>query len=188
MTGWFRFWFVFSAFGPLYLIVWIKLWLAQGTWSSGSIAIFVVSILSVLATIYISRRLATDFGTRTPIKDVHPVDSEVFPYLMTYIPIFLENDVTSASFLFPVAVLYAIIFILFLRLDTPYLHPYFALFGFRVYEAHHAKNGEPMIIIARGRRLCSSDEPVLHEVGTGDVYYCDMRNGGEADGGTETAT
>ena len=124
-----------------------------------------------------------------PIKEVHPIDSEVFPYLMTYIPIFLENDVTNASFLYPVAVLYLIIFTLFMRLDTPHLHPYFAFLGLRVYEAKHAKNDEPMVIICRGRRLSATEEPVLHEkVGTGDLYYCDMRNVGREtdDNGQET--
>jgi len=175
MTGWFRGCFVFSSFGPLYLIVWIKLELALGAWATWTVVFLVLSILAVAVTIYLSKRLATDQGQATQIKEIHPVDSEVFPYLMTYIPIFLENDVTNASFLYPVAVLYLIIFILFMRLDTPHLHPYFAFLGLRVYEAKHAKNEEPMIIICRGRRLSATEAPVLHEVGTGDLYYCDMR-------------
>lgn len=181
MTGSFRTAFVFSSFGPLYIIVWIKLWLALGFFAPGAVVFLALSILAVIVTVVLSNRLATDGGQSMPIKDAQPVDSEVFPYLMTYIPIFLENDVTNPSFLYPVVVLYLIIFILFMRLDTPHLHPYFAFLGLRVYGATLVKNDDPIVIICSGRRLSTTEKPILHEVGTGDLYYCDMKNKGRAE-------
>lgn len=182
MTGWFRTCFVLSSFGPLYLIVWIKLWVGLGFCAPSALAFLLLSVLAVLATLFLSKRLATDFGLPMPIKNVHPVDSEVLPYLMTYIPIFLENNISDAAFLYPVLVLYSIIFIMFMKLETPHIHPYFALLGLRIYAAEHKVNSEPMIIICKGRRLSTKEEPTLHEVGTGDLYYCDMK---KLDGGRD---
>lgn len=173
MTRWFKSCFVFSSFGPLYLIVWGKLWLTAGFCALPTLVFFDLGILAICMTAYLIKQLKTDAGYPLHVKDVESVDSEIFPYLMTYIPVFLESDLSDASFLYPAIALYVMIFVLFLKLDTPYLHPYFALFGLRIYKARSVTEERTMIIIAKGRRLSGSEDLYLYEVGTADLYYCD---------------
>jgi hypothetical protein len=170
MTGWFKSWFVFSSFGPLYFIVGLKLCLTKDASWWIALAFIALSFVAFFVARWIISRLRTGEPLPFLVSEVRSVDSEIFPYLMTYVPIFLENDLSDGSFAYPVAALYVLIFILYLRLDSPYLNPFFALFGVRVYEAK-TKDDDRIVIIAKGRRLANKEELSLQEVGTGDVYY-----------------
>lgn len=173
MTGFFRLVFLFSSFGPLYLIFAVKLRLNTGVPTIVSWIAFALAALSVVAFLRLRRRLRSDNGTIHEITDVKPKDSEIFSYITTYIPPLITRDMSDPAVYLPLGILYAIIALAYMRLDSPYLNPFFILFGYRVYEARGKTSRNLMTIIARRRVLCGTDEVVLYEIGNGDLYYCE---------------
>jgi hypothetical protein len=135
MAGLFRFIFLFSSFGPLYLIFAVKLWLNCGVPASVAWLAFGAAGSSVLAFAWLRRQLRSDNGTIHEITDAKPKDSEIFSYITTYIPPLITRDMSDPAVYLPLAILYGIVGLAYLRLDSPYLNPFFILLGYRVYEA-----------------------------------------------------
>lgn len=171
MTHFFKTLFVFSAFAPLYLIIALKLLMDdEKCW--GGIFLGTTAIAAAIGC-YLATNLEVGEAKKHKLTDVESIDSEIFPYLLTYIPIIIENDITKGTAAIPLAALYLLVLLLYIRLDSPYLHPVFALLGYRIYSAKTGTNELPIVVISRGRRLAGKDEAMLHEVGTSDIYYCD---------------
>jgi hypothetical protein len=175
MTGWFRLWFVYSSFAPLYLIFAVKLrftegvprvsWILAGLAFLGSIPVFAL----------VARSLRRRDGVPFEVTDVRAKDSEIFSYLTSYIPPLIARDMADPSIYIPLAILYAVIFGAFMRLDSPYLNPFFVVLGYRLYEARLLPSRAVVTVITRGGRLAGSEELLLREVGAGDLYFCDRR-------------
>jgi hypothetical protein len=135
MSNWFRFLFLFSSFGPLYLIFFVKLELNAGVGRMAPIIAGLACLLSGVAFYFLRRRLHSDNGTIFEVTDVKSKDSEIFSYITTYIPPLISRDMSDPAVYIPLAILYMIIFMAYMRLDSPYLNPYFILLGYRIYEA-----------------------------------------------------
>lgn len=172
MAGPFRLLFFGSSFGPLYLIFAIKLFFNAGVAVYVPCAFLLLFVFSILAFFFISKRLDSGNGTPFKVSDVKPKDSEIFSYVTTYIPPLIARDMSDPGVYLPLIVLYAVICVAYLRLDSPYLNPYFIISGFRVYEARIAKSRNMVTIISYRRPLAGTDELILHEVGTSDLFYC----------------
>ena len=172
MAGPFRLLFFGSSFGPLYLIFAIKLFFNSGVATYVAWAFVSLFVLSVLAFLFISKRLESGNGTPFKVSDVKPKDSEIFSYITTYIPPLIVRDMSDPGVYLPLVVLYGVICAAYLRLDSPYLNPYFIISGFRVYEARIAKSRNMVTIISYRRPLAGTDEVILHEIGTSDLFYC----------------
>ncbi len=171
MTHFFKTMFVFSAFAPLYLIIALKL-LMDDEHCWGGIFLGTTAIAAAIGC-YLATNLEIGEAKKHKLTEVRSIDSEIFPYLLTYIPIIIENDITKGTAAIPLAALYLLVLLLYIRLDSPYLHPVFALLGYRIYSAKTGANELPIVIVSRGRKLAGKDEVMLHEVGTSDIYYCD---------------
>jgi hypothetical protein len=172
MSSWFRFWFLFSSFGPLYAIFTVKLWLTAGLGEKPPAVAAAAFVVSVMAFLFLRSRLHSDNGTVFEITDVKSKDSEVFSYITTYIPPVILRDMSDASVYIPLAIFYAIIFMCYMTLDSPYLNPFFILFRYRIYEGRIKGSRALVTIIAKDRRLAGTEEVRLYEIGTGDLYYC----------------
>jgi hypothetical protein len=173
MTSWFRFWFLFSSFGPLYLIFAIKLWLNEGVTRAAAWTALTAFVLSIVVFAIIRSQLRSDNGTPFDLVDVKPKDSEIFSYITTYIPPLITRDMSTPDVYWPLIVLYAVIALAYMKLDSPYLNPFFILFGYRVYEGRMKDSRTLVTIISRRRRLTGTDRVTLYEIGTGDLYYCE---------------
>ena len=172
MSGFFRLLFLFSSFGPLYAIFAVKLHFNAGiseVWQY-VFALFAASSVGVFASIAASLR--SRVGTIFEVVDVKAKDSEIFSYLTTYIPPLIVRDMSKPEVYIPLMILYFVIGLAYFRLDSPYLNPYFILFGYRVYEARMKVSRALVTIISRGRRIAGTDDLSLVEVGNGDLYYC----------------
>ena len=172
MSSWFRFWFLFSSFGPLYLIFAVKLWLSVNVGYKPPAVAAAACLLSAVAFLLLRRRLRPDNGTVFEITDIKSKDSEVFSYITTYIPPLILRDMSEPSIYIPMVILYSVIFLCYMKLDAPYLNPYFILLGYRIYEARLTKTRALVTIIAKNRRMAGTEEVRLYEIGTGDLYYC----------------
>lgn len=171
MAGPFRLLFFFSSFGPLYLIFAVKLYYNHGfTWMAP--ALFgTLSVLSFISFLLIRRNLSSNNGTKFKVSDLKAKDSEIFSYITTYIPPLITRDVSEPEVYLPLAILYTIIAIAYLRLDSPYLNPFFTLMGYRIYEGKLGSTKSVITIIAKRPPTVVSGEMILHEVGTSDLYY-----------------
>jgi hypothetical protein len=109
-------------------------------------------------------------GNNYKIVDVKTKDLEVFPYLMAYIPPIAFRDIDRPETYVPTIILYSVISLLYLRLDGPYLNPFFLLFGFRIYEAKLEPSRNVVTVIACRRPVSSNEEIQMTELSAG-VYY-----------------
>lgn len=171
MAGPFRLLFFFSSFGPLYLIFAIKLFYNSGVSLFWSVLFLTLSFLALGAFGFIRRGLHSGNATPFTISDVKAKDSEIFSYITTYIPPLITRDMSNPEVFLPLAVLYIVIGLAYMRLDSPFLNPFFILFGFRIYEGKLGSSKTMVTIIAHNKFVVTSGEIVLHEVGTSDLYY-----------------
>jgi len=62
--------------------------------------------------------------------------------------------------------------LLYMRLDAPYLNPYFLLFGYRIFEAKLEPSRNAVTIIAHHRPISGLEELEMSELSAG-AYYCE---------------
>jgi hypothetical protein len=173
MTGLFRALFLFSSFGPLYLIFGVKLHFNTGVWWWAEWVAYAFAVASIGVFLYITHRLQRGNGRWIDITDVKSKDSEIFSYITTYIPPLISRDMSDPAVTVPLAILYCVIAVAYFRLDSPYLNPYFIFSGYRIYEGRSKSSRTMMTIISRRQPLNGSGEVMLREVGNGDLYYCE---------------
>lgn len=167
----FRLLFFFSSFGPLYLIFAIKLFFDVGVARYVAWIFVACCCLAVIAFRRIVKRFGRGAGTPFKVSDVKAKDSEIFSYITTYIPPLISPDMSKPESYLPLLVLYVVICVAYLRLESPYLNPFFILFGYRVYEGRLATSRNLVTIISRRRPIGGCDDLVLYELGTSDLYY-----------------
>ena len=97
MKGLYRFAFLLSSFGPLFLILAAKTALdpqapPYGLWTF--IILFALSIAAFVITVLGLKRSAAQIHMLTDLK---PRDSDIFPYLMTYIPSLIFRDLYNPA-------------------------------------------------------------------------------------------
>lgn len=173
MNTFYKIKFVFSSFAPLYAIVALKLWLACAPDYAvvGFLSLLVLALLVAANLICVMRNQPF---TEHNVKDIKSSDTEIFPYIMSYIPMFIRTDILDKEFLYPVIILYGLILILYVKLENVYLHPILAIGGFRIYQGRTKDSANPIVIISKGRRLSGEESDLkLHEIGTSTIYYCD---------------
>jgi len=173
MANTFRFFFLFSSFGPLYGIFAVKLYytpMINGLWKWGFVG---ATFLALILFIVLVSMFKTYNGTLIEISDIKPKDNEVFGYITTYIPPLLARDMSDPAVVIPIGILYLIIFAAYMRLDSPYLNPFFIFTGYRIYEAKGGLNKSVVTIISRNQILSGKTRLTLFEVGNGTLYYCE---------------
>jgi hypothetical protein len=180
MKGSYKFAFLLSSFGPLFLIMTAKTALdpqapVYGLWVF--VTLFALSIATFVLIVLGLRRSAAQVHVLTDLK---PRDSDIFPYLMTYIPSLIFKDLYSLEIGVPLLILYGLVFVLYFRLDSPYLNPFFALFGYRIHEARMEGSRLPIILISNGELLSGQETLLLNEVSGGQsaVYFYDRSQAG----------
>lgn len=172
MSNWFRFCFLFSSFGPLYLIFAVKLELNKGVNPWAAVIAGGAFLLSILIFLVLKRNLSSDNGTVFEVSDIKSKDNEIFGYITTYIPPLISRDMSDPSVYIPISILYGVILLCYMRLDAPYLNPYFIFLGYRLYEGRLRNSRSLVTIITKSRRLSGTELVKLYEIGTGDFYYC----------------
>jgi len=169
MTKTYKLVFVLTAYAPLYLIAAQKFWMT-GNHPLGATLAVAAAICAIIA-LGLSRRLDVGEAKPYPIEDVKRIDNEIFPYLMTYIPLIIGSDFSKPEVAIPVGTLYFIIFVLYLKLDSPYVHPVFAILGIRIYGAKIASSGRSIVIMSSGGVIDSRETVNLHEVANSFLYF-----------------
>lgn len=170
MTTFFKFLFLFSSFGPLYLVFAIKAHYGSGLPDALGVSFACAFVASFAVFIFAGKKMRGGVGRLYRVVDVKIKDAEIFPYIMSYIPPLIFRDLSKPDIYLPLIVLYGIIALLYIRLDAPYLNPYFLLFGYRIYEAKLEPSRNVVTIIAYRRPISGSEQLELTELSVG-VYY-----------------
>ncbi len=172
MKGFYRFLFLLSSFGPLFAILGVKVWLSHGIehWLvTTAAAFFVFSAISLWIVI---RSFNSGVTVRHRIIDVRPRDNDVMSYLMTYIPLLIFRDITDPVVWIPLAILYALIFLIYFLLEAPFVNPGLAALGYRLYEGRMADSRTLFMVFAdRKSFLVESEEVMMREIANSSVYY-----------------
>ena len=182
MKGIYRFAFLLSSFGPLFLILAAKTALDPHAPRYGLWAFCVLFAAAVLAFLIIARGLKRSAPQIHVLTDLKPRDSDIFPYLMTYIPSLIFRDLYTPAIGVPLLILYLLVFTLYFRLDSPYLNPFLALLGYRIHEARMQGSRSPIILISKGQIFSGQETLLLNEVAGGHaaVYFYDKTQADQA--------
>lgn len=175
MKGLYRFAFLLSSFGPLFLILAAKTALDPHAPRYGLWIFCVLFAVAILAFVMIIRGLKRSAAQIHALTDLKPRDSDIFPYLMTYIPSLIFRDLYTPGIGVPLLILYLLVFTLYFKLDSPYLNPFFALLGYRVHEARMQGTRSQIILISKGQIFSGQETLLLNEVAGGHaaVYFYD---------------
>jgi len=173
MKGIYRFAFLFSSFGPLFFIMAVKTILTRPISNTGLIVFLVLFGFSLAGVVFVVHGLKRTTPQTHTLTDLKPRDTDIFPYLMTYIPSLIFKNVYDPDIGIPLVILYALIFLLYFKLDSPFLNPFLAALGYRIFEARMEKSKSPVILISKGRILTGTESLSLFEVAASNtsIYY-----------------
>ena len=169
MNAIFRILFLYTSFGPLYLIAGIKFLLGSDGGYIGWIMILLF-LLSLLLTGCLIWGMGEPQKKNYSVKDIRPKDGEVFSYILSYIPAIIFRDFNSLDVSIPIFVLYFLIFFLYFRIGNLYIHPFLSILGFRIYEGKLEEGNKLITIIHSGKGLSGNSDLYLREISVAQVY------------------
>lgn len=166
--------FFFTSYAPLFFIFTVRQYdgavMAYGP-DVGKLVLlsgaFITTVL-VLLTWCIFRDYDKVRGVqKTLVGRVEPAEKETLYYFITYIIPFVGIGTANWTDLVSYALIFAIIYSLYVRSGLLYLHPMLALFGFNTYKVITDKRN--MVLITK-KRYHGSVSAEMIEMGDG-VYY-----------------
>lgn len=179
MSFWYRVLFLFSSFGPLYLLVcgqlavqhnWEKFTLKGDTVAMGITAgAFVASFLVFL---WLRSGFRSSSPSRYQVQSIESLDGNVLNYLIAYFPPFMIENFTSMAKVVPAIIFYVVMVLIMLRSDTLHVNPYFLLFGYRLYRVRLPSN-RPVIIVTKKTEVMQGAQLNLYEVEPSRFFYAD---------------
>ena len=180
MSVWYRALFLFSSFGPLYLLVCVGLGV-QHDWEkagpkSGVIIAIAVTVGVFLLSVIVFERLRSEFRAnspaRYPVEPIISLDENVLTYLITYLPPLMIDDFSSIPKVAPAIIFYAVMFLIMMRTDTMYVNPYFLLFGYRIYRVR-LPSKRSVIIVTKKAEVMPDELLNLYEIQPSRLFYAD---------------
>jgi len=86
MSPFFKLLFLFSSFGPLYLVFSIKTYYVSGVPALLWFVFLCAFFVSVIVFVGTARKMRQGVKRTYKVVDVKTKDAEIFPYIMAYIP------------------------------------------------------------------------------------------------------
>lgn len=176
MTIWYRILFLFSSFGPLYLLLGVSL-AVQHNWEKGlgyDLIVLAIVACAFLLSIYVFLRLQRGFSTASPsyrqIKPTGALDENVLSYMLAYIPPLIIDDLTSVAKVAPAGVYYFVLFLVMAKTDTIYVNPYFLFFNYRIFRAE-LPSKRSVVVITKRPEIRPGATATLHELQPGKMYF-----------------
>lgn len=141
--------FVSASWCPVYLLIGVLLWSTQ---RELAVTLFIVGAISLIGLWFLEvivRRLFAKEHYK--ITECEPQKSDIFMYILSYIPPFFAIDVSSSEKLSALLLLYIFIFVTYVRLDQYHLNPLFVFFGYQVYKVR-TEGRRQLYVIVRGEQ------------------------------------
>lgn len=166
--------FFFTSYAPLFLILAVRQYdgavAAYGPNVGTAVVLFGALITAVLALLALAIFRDHDKirgERRTLVGQIEPVEKETLSYFVAYIIPFVGIGVANWTDLVSYALIFAIIYSLYIRTDMLYLHPMLSLLGFRTYKITTTKRS--VVLITR-KRYHGSISAEMIEMEDG-IYY-----------------
>lgn len=180
MTLWYRALFVFSSFGPLYLLLSAalvtQLLFGGGELSASSRVAIFVSLLAFLLSIIVFLCIVLGFRRSSPswfpADPTETLDEGILAYMISYFPPLMIDDFLSPAKVVPVAVFYTVLLAILLGSNATYVHPYFLLFGYRIYRMR-LPSKRLVIVVTKADEFLPGDRLRFYEVQSGRMFFAD---------------
>lgn len=170
MTSWFRAVFLFSSFGPLYLLLCVGLVAQKSFLWPYAATLFAASLLAFL---YLKNQMKRKSVFTKKISIDAPLDDSILSYLISFIPPLLVDDFSDQKKIWAILVFYMTTAALMYRSDSLYINFYFLLFGYRIFRAEIEDTGRSVVIITKRRDFIKGDVASLYEIHNGQLYYAE---------------
>jgi len=168
MSGWFRALFLFSSFGPLYLLLAVSLYVQHQR--GGCIASLIAFVCSFLVFLKLRSGFQRKSVMRNKVVLEQSLDENILTYLISYLPPLLIDNLADPKKTIPALTFYAVTVLLMLRIQSLYINPYFLMFGYRIYRVA-LESGRPAIVIVKGREVVTGDTLNLYEIEPSTLYF-----------------
>jgi hypothetical protein len=170
MTVWFRAIFLFSSFGPLYLLLATSLYVQGFPGWHWALLLFA---LSVCIFLFLRSRFKRKSVFRKRVKIEGSLDESIFAYLVSYLPPLMTDDFTETKKLAPIVVFYIVTILLLFRSEATYINPYFILFGYRIIQVRLEGSNRSVVLITMREDLVDDEIVSLYEVQPSRVYFAE---------------
>jgi len=168
MSAWYRTLFLFSSFGPLYLVLAFSLYVQHHVVAAGVGAGIVVASFLVFLKLRSGFKRGSVFRSEVDPDEV--LDENILNYLIAYLPPLFVDDLGSPTKIVPVGVFYAVTALLLFMSETIYVNPYFLMFRYRVYRMK-LQSGRKVVVVTTRRDVVSGEMLNLHEVQPSRMYF-----------------
>jgi len=132
--------FVFTSYGPLWLLIAVRFGSVEphaklAAWApSLAGAFYAASVGSVIVFFALQNIASRTNSISVTIEEYGRKDDHILAYVVTYFPPLFSLNLGAPSDLWSMFILYATVAIVYIRLDAYYVNPFFALAGYRVFE------------------------------------------------------
>ena len=150
--------FIFTSFGPLWLLMALRFGAVDTKAPLASTASTLAWIFygAAAATLIVFPMLSGIWrgtqSTEIEVEDSARKDDHILAYVVTYFPPLFSLDLGRLPDLLSLAILYTTVAIIYVRLDAYYINPFLALAGYRVYEVN-ATNGNAYTVLAKRKTV-----------------------------------
>jgi hypothetical protein len=180
MSLWYRTLFLFSSFGPLYLLLCGQLavqydW-GKGDWKGGIVIAIGATGGAFALSFLVFMRLRAGFQSNSPSRQVveplESLDNNVLNYLIAYFPPFMIDNFMSLTKVVPVIIFYIVMIVIMIRSETLHVNPYFLLFGYRLHKAR-LPSKRSVILVTKKSEIMPEELLNLYEIQPSRVFYAD---------------
>lgn len=168
MTPWFRTLFLFSSFGPLYVLFAASLYVQGVRLWWGGVAVFCVA---AIVFIWIVSRFKRKSVIRKKISVEASLDENIFSYLVSYFPPFMTDNFSDPTKVTPILIFYATMVFLLFRSNTIYINPFFIASGYRLYRVRLDGSNRSIVLITKRQDMIDGDMLSLYEVHPSRLYF-----------------
>lgn len=180
MSAWYRILFLFSSFGPLYMLLCLELtiqhdWQKTGFRGGGVIGMSVAGA-AFLLSFFVFTWLRSGFRANSPsrykVDPLTSLDENVLTYMLSYFPPLMIDDFSSTAKVVPAIMFYVVMTAIMFCADTMYVNPYFLLFGYRIYRVK-LPSARSVILVTRKTEVRPDELLNLYEIQPSRLFYAD---------------
>lgn len=145
MTGFAKSILFLSSYAPLFAILSIKYYPIDKGVALGSLMVLGISLILFAGLMIYLHRNASPINVK--VKAVARRDGELLSYAITYFLPFLSLDLSEIYDLISFLLLYAVIWLAYVRANAIHINPLFHICGYRLFEVEDADSGRSITVI-----------------------------------------
>lgn len=169
MSFLFRFFYVFSSWCPLFLLMGIASFSTNSVFAAGCAIGFILSFIIFVGMVLTIKSGGKDYKT---IFSSQNYAENIFSYTLSILPPVMIDDFTNLNKVLTVVVFYIIVFFILIKSHVLTLNPMFIIFGYKISKVKFNGSSNAYTLISRKATTLQTGKIVsTYEIYRSGVFY-----------------